>query len=388
MFDQTILKNNIHEHMSGHIAAGDYFGAVARVYHQDNLIYEEYQGVADPEKGTKMSPTTTFRMASMTKPVTAVAVLQAQEMGLLSVFDSVSRYIPEYKDVFVAARDENGKLVPGERADLKIYQLLNHTCGIMGGFPMAANGKLYPSPGDEQWPLLTEDLRPDVATAVLNYPKFLIGYVPGTKSGYCSYAGCDICADIVSRVAGIPFEEFYQKYIFDPLGMNDTTFTPTKEQWERMAAMHMKVNGKPVARDMEGHIFEKFALTYHAAGAGLVSTTEDYTKFMLMLANNGEYEGKRLLSEDSITLMRFPMVANGIYGACATWSWGLGVRVSRNDPVLPNGCYGWSGAYGTHYWVDPTNDIAVIFMKNSCFDGGGDAFTSREIERDVMSAWK
>lgn len=236
MFDQTILKNNIHEHMSGHIAAGDYFGAVARVYHQDNLIYEEYQGVADPEKGTKMSPTTTFRMASMTKPVTAVAVLQAQEMGLLSVFDSVSRYIPEYKDVFVAARDENGKLVPGERADLKIYQLLNHTCGIMGGFPMAANGKLYPSPGDEQWPLLTEDLRPDVATAVLNYPKFLIGYVPGTKSGYCSYAGCDICADIVSRVAGIPFEEFYQKYIFDPLGMNDTHSPPQKNNgnaWRR-----------------------------------------------------------------------------------------------------------------------------------------------------------
>ena len=105
-----------------------------------------------------------------------------------------------------------------------------------------------------------------------------------------------------------------------------------------------------------------------------------------MLMNWGELDGKRILTVESIYKLKTAYVPKFTKGVSPYSSWGLGVRVTRDDPILPDGCYGWSGAYGTHFWIDYSNNICAIYMKNSCYDGGGEAFTSREFEQDVMNS--
>ena len=380
------LNEAVKKHAAEHIEKDHLFGTSCRVFQNGEMVYESCEGMANREKNIPLSLDSMFRLASMTKPITAAATLIAEQEGLLSIYDSVSKYIPEYKEVYVARRDEKGKLVRGDKADIKIYQCLNHTCGILGGFAEEINGVTYPSPGEEQWPLLTEEMRPDITTAVLNYPKFLTGYVPGTCTGYCSYAGCDICAEIIKRVSGMSFEDYVQTKIFDPLGMVNTTFAPSEDQWNRLVCLTNR-NAKGIfVRDMKEHIFEFFQRSYHAAGAGLVSDIKDYTRFVLMLMNWGELDGKRILTVESIYKLKTAYVPKFTKGVSPYSSWGLGVRVTRDDPILPDGCYGWSGAYGTHFWIDYSNNICAIYMKNSCYDGGGEAFTSREFEQDVMNS--
>ncbi|MBR5452149.1 MAG: serine hydrolase [Clostridia bacterium] len=380
------LNAAVKKHAAEHIENEHLLGTLCRVFQNGEMVYESCEGLANKESGKPLGFDNMYRLASMTKPVTAVATLIAEQEGLLSIYDSVSKYIPEYKELYVAKRDEDKKFVRGDKADLKIYQCLNHTCGIFGGFAEEIDGVIYPSPADEQLALMTNELRPDRTTAVLNYPKFLLGYLPGTCASYSSHAGCDICAEIISRVSGMDFDEYVKIKIFEPLSMTDTTFTPTPEQKDRLVDLTNRGANGIFTCKMGDHIFADFPPTYHTAGAGLVSTINDYSKFALMLLNWGEYEGKRILSVDSIYKMKTAYVPKFTKGIAPTSSWGLGVRVTRDDPILPDGCYGWSGAYGTHFWIDYENKIIGIYMKNSCYDGGGEAFTSREFERDVMNS--
>ncbi len=380
------FEKDFRNHTRARMETVDLYGASCRIYKDGKLITELYEGYTNSKKNTPLTKDSMFRLASMTKPITAAAILICEQQGLLSIFDSVSRYIPEYAEIRVAERDEKGNLVAGDKVDIKIYECLNHTCGIFNGFPVEINGVIYKGAGEIQLPDFTEDKRPDVTTAVMNYPKYLLGFRPGSAASYCSYAGCDICAEIVTRVTGMPFEQFYEEKIFKPLGMVNTTFTPNEEQWSKLVAMPAWSNGEKVERDMGEHIFEKFSRSYHSAGAGLVSNIEDYSKFMLMIAGKGVYEGKRILTEESINKMRIPYVRKCTKGLSSVESWGLGVRVTRDNLILPDGCFGWSGAYGTHYWVDPENGIAAIYMKNSGTDGGSEAKTAREFEQDVMNA--
>lgn len=380
------LNEAVKKHAAEHIQNEHLLGTLCRVFQNGEMVYESVEGLANREGEKPLRFDNIYRMASMTKPITAAATLIAEQEGLLSIYDSVSKYIPEYSEVYVAKRDENKKFVRGDKADLKIYQCLNHTCGIFGGFAEEIDGVIYPSPADEQLALMTNELRPDRTTAVLNYPKFLLGYLPGTCTSYSSHAGCDICAEIISRVSGMDFDEYVKIKIFEPLGMTDTTFNPTNEQWERLVDLTNRGANGIFTCQMGEHIFADFPRSYHTAGAGLVSTINDYQKFALMLMNWGELDGKRILSVDSIYKMKTAYVPKFTKGVSPYSSWGLGVRVTRDDPILPDGCYGWSGAYGTHFWIDYSNNICAIYMKNSCYDGGGEAFTSREFEQDVMNS--
>ncbi len=161
--------------------------------------------------------------------------------------------------------------------------------------------------------------------------------------------------------------------------MKDTTFVPNESQWKRMILMHDKVDGKnEIGNTYDGCVFDRFPQYNYLGGAGLISSLSDYLNFATMLMNGGVFEGKRIITEASVAEISRPQVYKR-----DKESWGLGVRVitSENNNVLPVGTYGWSGAYGTHFFVDPTNRIIGIYMKNSHYDGG----SSKNFETDVYS---
>jgi len=154
-----------------------------------------------------------------------------------------------------------------------------------------------------------------------------------------------------------------------------------------MIAMHNKKDGKSVVGEtLAGCVFGDFPSTNPLGGAGLISTLSDYTNFVDMLCNRGAYNGKRIISEESFAVMTTPHVSPEIQTGHQRW--GITMRVITKDEYerLPVGAFGWSGAYGTHFWIDPVNKISAIYMKNSRFDGGSGAKTSANFERDVFSS--
>ena len=152
--------------------------------------------------------------------------------------------------------------------------------------------------------------------------------------------------------------------------------------------MHIKENGKSGVFEMkEGCVFENVPVTHYLGGAGLISSLDDYTSFAKMLLNKGEINGNRVISEKAVKLISTPQVPESIMPGNERW--GLGVRVitSENYRYLPVGTFGWSGAYGTHFWIDPVNSIAAVYMKNSMYDGGSCAVTAANFEKDVFNSF-
>jgi len=314
-----------------------------------------------------------FRLASMTKPITAFAILILASRGLLKLDDPVSRYLPAFSDLKLGMLSDSGQPVctGNVKVPLTLRHLLSHTNGLI-------TGEL----GVKQFSSFPQDKRTSLASVVDVYPICLLSYEPGTQAAYSAVAAFDVLARIIELVSGKSYPDFLKDEIFTPLGMNNTTFTPTDEQWNRMVPMHNKTGKASVFDDMGRHVFENFPLTYPAGGAGLAGTLEDYERFALALL----HKGQGLLDPQWIDEMTTPQAKPGIPGLSSTENWGLGVRVITNDPVLDPGCFGWSGAYGTHFWVDPARKLTCVYMKNSRFDGGSEAGTARRLETAVMAA--
>ena len=318
-----------------------------------------------------------YRLASMTKPITAAAVLMLAAQGKLKVDEPVSHYLPEYGALRlgrIAASGQPEDIGPC-RIPLTIRHLLTHTGGLMCG-PL----------GLAQYASFPAAAQANLAAAVAAYPQYLLSFEPGTQAAYSAVAGFDVLARIVEIVSQESYPQFLYRSLFHPLGMNDTVFAPNESQWARMASMHVRVLGASGPQnehdEMGRHVFESFPLSYPAGGAALAGTLEDYERFALMLLN----KGGGLLPKEAIHAMSMPQVPAGTPGLSPTESWGLGVRVTTSDPVLPPGSFGWSGAYGTHFWVDPQHELTCVYMKNSRYDGGSEAVTARRTEQVVMKA--
>jgi CubicO group peptidase (beta-lactamase class C family) len=179
-------------------------------------------------------------------------------------------------------------------------------------------------------------------------------------------------------------QDFYTKEIFQPCGMKNTTFIPTKEQWSKIIDMHGRdENGNNIPVQMqEGCIFADYPYEHCVAGAGLISTLADYTKFATMLLNKGKTLTGSIVREDIFNEMSTPQVKID-----PMTYWGFGVRViGEGHPYLPKGSFGWSGAYGPHFWVDVENQIVAVFMKNSTIDGGAGNASARNFESSVKRA--
>jgi len=379
--ESKTVNSRINATVDKDLADCKYSGVAIRVLQNGETVAEAVKGYADIDTKRPVDGNTLFRLASMTKPVTAVAVLKAQEQGLLNISDSVRYYLPDFKEMYIAKKvtDADGKVsfVQGEKAQttLRIHHMLSHVNGFGSGeySYQFINGLTQ-----------TEHMRTLAAFADYTGKNMMLDFEPDTTWGYSGHAAFDICARIVELVSEMPFDEYIQKNIFDPIGVKDITFTPTEEQWSRMIRMHNRIDGKNVSDDSLGRTtFENFPITYFCAGAGLCGTLDSYMKFAEMLRQNGTIDGVTVLAPGSVEMMKSVWPLNNI-GPSPVETWGLGVRVIKHGhPWLPEGLYGWSGAYGSHFWIDPANGITAVLMRNSRIDGGAGSVSSIELEKNV-----
>lgn len=369
------LDSSIGRDLDEHIVGG----ASVLVTQNNETVYSHCYGESDTDTHAPLLPNTLFRLASMTKPVTAAAALLQIQRGILDLDTPVSKYIPSFANKMVG-RWENDRVVADHPAasEIQLVHLLTHTSGLLSADPEIGLRQPFP-----------REVCRSLESIVDYYGEHIfLSTSPMELSLYSATAAFDVAARLVEITSDMPYEDFLRKNLFDPMEMPDTTFFPNDEQWSRMVGMHVRTeNGNAVDHNIDGHTFEWFPQSYCCGGASLASTIVDYSHFASMLLNEGSYNGRQILSPEMIALMRYPRIPQTVRGIGPHETWGLGVRVITGSPALPQGSFGWSGAYGTHFWVDPTNAITAIYMKNSRFDGGSGAQTARRFENAVMASF-
>ena len=373
--DRDLLKKTIEETVRTDIQAGRVGGVAVAVMQEGRTVYEDCFG--NEELGICVKEDTVFRMASMTKPITAVAVLILVDRGLIQLDCEVSEFIPEFAQMQIGQiKDGKAVSVTPAKTAITIRHLLSHGSGVGSG-PV----------GDYVRTAILPKERTSLKKVVDYYAQNPLDFEPGSRQYYSGIHGYDTLARVVEVVADMPFAEFLQKEIFEPLGMADTTFAPTEEQWSRMIPLHSYTNERAsIVYFPEGTIFGGIPTSCCCGGAGLASTLSDYKKFADMLLHNGKGNGKQIISEALVKEMATPQLPKTRLGDTSLW--GLGVRIVSTESYgdLPVGSFGWSGACGTHFWVDPENQIVGVYLKNSMYDGGSGAKTARQFEKDVARA--
>lgn len=374
--NKDLLKTNIEKRINERINSGMVGGCAAMVMQNGEVMYSNYFS----SEGFDVNEKTAFRLASMTKPITAAAILICIDRGLVALDDKVSKFVPGFAEMQIGRMNDGVlEIVGNAEKEITILHLLTHTSGLGSGD--VGNYALSKMTWEKEQSCLRE--------AVEHYSRSALDFEPFSAQFYSAIFGFDVLARIVEIASGMQYNDFIRENILDPLGMDDTTFTPTDEQRGRLIPMHDYVDGKAVPVDFPvGGMFEGLPLAYFMGGAGLAATMSDYSRFAEMLLNYGEYNGKRIISRELVEAMGTPHVPHEIMPYSERW--GLGVRVIVNDEYkrLPVGAYGWSGAYGTHFWVDPENKITAIYMKNSRFDGGSGAETAAHFEEDVTNSFE
>lgn len=371
-----LLQKNLFCRFSEEFDQNNLLGISVLLRQEGEVIYRNNFGYFDVAKTKRLDSSALFRIASMTKPVTAAAVLMLKDRGLLDLDVPVEYYLPRFANLKRGERSETGELILKGPLSRKptVKHLLTHSALIDFG-PLFALQERKMSQKEKR----------NLGDSLSFYSELFLEKEPGMQHAYSPTVAFDILAGIIEAVAGKPYEDFMNEELFAPLGMRDTTFSPTEAQNSRMIEMHNKVDGTCVrGNTYDGCVFEDYPPSHPLGGAGLASTVGDYDRFAAMLLNGGEWEGRRYLAKDTVKLMAtipFP----GLKGS--HHQWGLGVRVvACDDGILPRGSFGWSGAYGSHFWVDPENRITAVFMRNSRYDGGGESLMNQNFEKDVMSA--
>ncbi len=370
--DKALLKTNIEKAVQYDFDNNKIFGSAYCVIQENDVVYKKCFGYTSVDNAQPVTESTIFRLASMTKPVTAMATLILVERGLLSLSDKVCEYLPEFKDVHITQISQSNGLIDLGKAQNAptICNLLTHTSGI-GSEPL------------KEVKMNDED-RKSVSNSVRFYSAIGLDFEPGTKQQYSGIGAFNVLAKIIEKVTGTDYQSFLNKEIFEPCDMPNTTFVPTQEQRKSMIAMHNKVDGRNCIEEMEeDRVFSVFPCTNYLGGAGLVSTLSDYSRFAAMLLNKGKTPTKQIICEDTFKLLHTPFVSEEIMPSSERWGLGVRVIVSEDYKNLPVGTFGWSGAYGTHFWIDPKNQIAAVFMKNSLFDGGSGNESACNFEKAV-----
>jgi len=370
----TDRLKRVAELVQRHIAAGSFSGAVALVARNGKVGYHEAFGQMDIEAKKPMVKDGIFSIMSMTKPIIGVATLMMMEEGKVHLQDPISKFIPEWKDMTVAvsvpaapgargagpapaagaggrggAPDPRYYTVPVER-EVQIRDILTHTSGVVSGTNSNfANRAVAAGPKDA------------LADYIPRLGKVPLEFQPGTRWAYSAQAGFDVLSRVVEVASGMPIDRFVKQRIFDPLEMKDTTYiVPTGNA--RLVKLYSRT-----ADGLRPQQYPNFMNgIYFSGGGGLFSTASDYAQFALMLANGGELNGKRLLSPRLVELMGSVFAPDTLPGRPKGESYGLSVRVV-NDPVARNsflteGSFGWSGAYGTHFWVDRKEKLVAVVM--------------------------
>ena len=343
-------------------------GAVTIIVRHGKVAWLKSQGMLDREAAKPMPEDAMFRICSMTKPITTVAVMMLYEEGKFELEDPISKYLPEFKSPKVLVKSASGGspyTIPATR-EITIRDLLRHTSGLTYNWNQDL-GKMY------------DDA--NVATGIMQYDGTIADSVkrlaaqpllfnPGERWEYS--LGVDVLGRLVEVVSGMPLDEFLRKRVFEPIGMKDTYFYPPQEKLARLAAAYGIFDGK-MTRFPDKPVVDGL-LTYSAdypyngpkklfsGGGGLVSTAADYAQFCQMILDNGTIHGKRLLSRKTVELMTHDQLGK----IAPEQGFGLGFGIDGTKAPLDElgtpGEFGWGGFFYTTFTIDPKEQMIVIFM--------------------------
>jgi CubicO group peptidase (beta-lactamase class C family) len=359
----------IGEHLEArYLQPGKIAGAQVAVLRHGSLGYFESFGQRDRERDRPVTEDTIWRWYSMTKPVTGVALLTLYERGHFQLDDPIHRWIPEWRDLQVKEADPSGgaRIVPAHRP-VTVRDVLTHTSGIGYGFEH----------GDIDLTQRSWMAGHDLESMCQQLAEWPLRFQPGEHWLYS--LGMDVAARLVEVMSGLRFDEFLRTEVFEPLGMVDTAFCVDDADIDRFAACYGRSSRKELVLvdDPERSSYRKEPKLL-MGGGGLVGTTPDYLRFVGMLVGGGELDGRRLLSRKTIELMASNHLPGGRdmadmalpmgYGEVGFEGAGFGLTVAVSKGPAETGIVGspgefmWGGAASTIFWVDPAEELAVVFM--------------------------
>ena len=377
-------------------------GGALLVRRDEEVLYENTFGYSNIAARQAIARDSLYRLMSMTKPITAVAVMQLAEQGKIELDAPLNHYLHGFTAMRVVDdkryayhegmnalsllpglltfRLKAPRTVPAER-DITIRDLLCHASGLEQGIYGLISMKLDKSK------------RESLAALEQKYSTVPLDFQPGKGGGYSPLAGFDLLARVVEVVSGLPFDAYLQQNLFDPLGMQDTAFRLDDAQTARLVHVYKREKNRlqdvtDTAEDMDSLL--KRGENYTAGCGGLFSTLHDYDRFALMLLSGGEVDGVRVLQPETVRLMGrqgspdYPDPDPG----CA---WGLGMKIRKDPQKAKSACtadtFGWSGAFGTHFFVSPKDHLSAVWMMNrSDIDGAG-SYISKKIEELVFGCF-
>jgi CubicO group peptidase (beta-lactamase class C family) len=330
---------------------GKIAGATVVVARKGRVVLFENFGMMDRDTASPMKSDTIYRIYSMTKPITSVAIMMLYEQGKLDLDDPVSKYIPEFKGLKVYA--ESGEHTDQIR-EMTIRDLLRHTSGLTYGFfGNTPVDRLYRDAN-----ILGR--RSTLETMVDKLSRIPLLHQPGIKWHYS--VSTDVLGRLVEVISGQPLDRFFRRRIFRPLGMKDTAFHVPRKKIGRFtvcygptAADKLYVTDNPA----ESRYLEK--PTLFSGGGGLVSTAADYLRFCQMLLNKGRLDGRRLLRPETVDMMTSDQLPEGVTRGPGE-GFGLGFSVRTKDGKRPRGEYGWGGMASTHFWISPKDELIVVAL--------------------------
>lgn len=368
----------ITEHLERNcITPGKIAGCQVTVARHGHVAYFRSLGLMDRERGKPMADDAIFRIYSMTKPVVSVALMTLFERGLFELNDPVHRFVPSWRDHRVWVSGEGDEMITEPPARLVSFRdVLSHTAGLTYGGGLPGVGVQHPI--DRIYRSLkirsfdTEDTPQSFLDKLSQVP---LRYQPGTAWMYS--LATDVCGALVEIILGKPLAQYLDEVIFQPLGMTDTAFWVPSEKIDRFAANYERGADKQLKLidDPQGSRFATEP-TFKSGGGGLVGTSADYLRFCEMLRRGGELDGARILGPRTIELMRMNHLPGGreltdlAIGAFSETAYdgvgfGLGFastldQVRSGSPSI--GDYYWGGAASTIFWIDPKEDLSVVFM--------------------------
>ena len=363
----------LNDAMTALVDPGRLAGTVTMVSRHGKVVEFDANGKRDIAANAPMQKDSIFRIYSMSKPITGVAMMMLFEEGKWQLNDPVAKYIPEFAGLKVYGTDAaNNMVMKDQNHPVTMRELMSHT----GGFTY---GIFSNTPVDKlQREANVLDINSTLDEFINRVAKIPLNTQPGTEWHYS--ISVDIQGYIVQKLSGMPFEEFLEKRIFKPLGMSDTGFYVPKEKLGRFAEFYgYDKDGKFVVIGPKDGLNHDFSAKpkFPSGGGGLVSTATDYMRFCQMLLNGGELDGVRLLAPKTVELMHSNMLPPGatVFGLNA--GFGLDFAI-YTDPVAAGGYYGkdtfwWGGAAGTWFWIDPVNDLIVIGMIQQVAGTGANA---------------
>ncbi len=369
-FDEARL-GRITDHLRQHyVDPGKIAGCQVAVARHGHVAYHASLGARDLERGLPMADDTIFRIYSMTKPITSIALMQLYERGMFQLNDPVHRVIPAWRDqeVYVGGTGERIETRPPD-TPMTFRHVLGHTAGLSYGATNHPVDQRYRAEG------VHREQGETLQTFVDKLARVPLHYTPGERWMY-SYA-TDVCGHLVEALSGMPLDRYFEEHIFAPLGMKDTAFSVVSGKVERFAANYERGPDKTLKLldDPQGSPYRVHP-TFFSGGGGLTGTTADYLRFCEMLRRGGELDGERILGPRTLRLMTRNHLAGGqdltqmAEGAFSETAYegvgfGLGFAMTLSEVgagTLGAGDFYWGGAASTIFWVDPVEDLSAVFM--------------------------